>query len=213
LAAILHRDGGAWFFKMIGDESVVNQQKAAFVDFLKSVNFTAGPAQAALPPSHPPVDNTALMSAAAGDASASGKPSWQVPPGWQEVPGGQFLVAKFVLPGSDSSPTSVNVSMAGGQGGGVAANVNRWRGQLGLSNLSDADLQQTLTPVDSGSGKAMFVDMTGTDARTGKKARLVAAIIPQSGQTWFYKLMGDEQIVEREKDAFQKFVASVKYQP
>jgi hypothetical protein len=102
--------------------------------------------------------------------------------------------------------------MSSGEGGGLAANVNRWRGQLGLAPIAEADkLQETLTPVDTPSGKAMFVDMTGTDARTGKQARLVGAIVPQSGQTWFYKLMGDEQIVGREKNAFQKFVQSAKY--
>jgi hypothetical protein len=57
----------------------------------------------------------------------------------------------------------------------------------------------------------MFVDMTGTDARTGQKARLIGAIVPQANQTWFYKLMGSEQIVAREKDAFSKFVQTAKY--
>ncbi len=213
LAAILHRDGGAWFFKMIGDSGVVAQQKPAFVDFLKSIAFTASTAQSSLPASHPPVDGSGLLSAPpTADASAQGKPAWEVPNGWQEAPAGQFLVAKFNVPGSDAAPTSVNVSMSSGEGGGLAANVNRWRGQLGLAPIAEADkLQETLTPVDTPSGKAMFVDMTGTDARTGKQARLVGAIVPQSGQTWFYKLMGDEQIVGREKNAFQKFVQSAKY--
>lgn len=212
LAAILHRDGGAWFFKMIGDEEVVAQQKPTFVDFLKSINFLAATAQSELPASHPPLDSSGLMSAAAaGDASSQGKPVWQVPAGWREVPGGQFLVAKFIVSGNDSSPTAVNVSMASGEGGGVAANVNRWRRQLGLPELADSDLQQSLTAVDTAGGKAMLVDMSGTDARTGQKARLVGAIVPQSGQTWFYKLMGNEQVVGREKDAFQKFVQGAKY--
>jgi len=30
-------------------------------------------------------------------------------------------------------------------------------------------------------------------------------------QTWFYKLMGDEKIVAREKDAFTKFVQTARY--
>jgi hypothetical protein len=55
------------------------------------------------------------------------------------------------------------------------------------------------------------VDFSGTDAKTGKPARLVGAIVPQSGQTWFYKLMGDEQIVAQQKDAFIEFIQSANY--
>ena len=48
--------------------------------------------------------------------------------------------------------------------------------------------------MDLPNGKGTVVDMTGTDAKTGKKARLVGIISPQLSETWFYKLMGDEQI-------------------
>ena len=57
----------------------------------------------------------------------------------------------------------------------------------------------------------MLVEMEGTDGRTGQKARLLGVIVPQGDQTWFYKLMGDEQVVEREKGAFKTFVQTVKY--
>lgn len=39
LAAILRRDGVAWFFKMTGDDELVAQQKAAFIEFLKTVKY------------------------------------------------------------------------------------------------------------------------------------------------------------------------------
>ncbi len=56
-----------------------------------------------------------------------------------------------------------------------------------------------------------IVDFAGTDSKTGKPARLVGAIVPQNGQTWFYKLMGDEPVVSQQKDAFIKFIQSAKY--
>ena len=55
------------------------------------------------------------------------------------------------------------------------------------------------------------MDLNGTDAQSGRPVRLVAAMVPRDGQTWFYKLMGDREVVAREKDAFTKFVQSVKY--
>jgi hypothetical protein len=39
----------------------------------------------------------------------------------------------------------------------------------------------------------------------------VGVMVSQSGQTWFYKLMGNAKVVESQKDAFTKFVQTVKY--
>ena len=212
LAAITRRDGVAWFFKMTGDDGLVAQQKPAFIEFLKSVSFPAATAQAQLPPSHPPID-AGSMAGQAGLAASSAqfKPNWEAPSGWKEVPGGQFLVAKFVLPGGGDMPTAVNVSKSPGDGGGLLANFNRWRGQLGLTPVAEADLAKELQSLDLPGGKATLADITGQDARTGQKARLLAAVVPRSGETWFYKLMGNAQVVQQEKDAFLKFVQGVKY--
>jgi hypothetical protein len=80
-----------------------------------------------------------------------------------------------------------------------------------LPAVPEAGVGQTLTEIDVPGGKAQVVDLTGTDARTGRKARLVGALVAQGGQTWFYKLMGDEAVVEREKPAFTTFLKSVHY--
>jgi hypothetical protein len=148
---------------------------------------------------------------AAPSGSSEGKPQWQVPAGWQETAAGQFLIAKFMVSGPDGAQAGVNVSMSPGDGGGLAGNVNRWRGQLGLGMLAGAELDQSTTSVDTSGGAASFVDFSGKDARTGQSARLVGAVVPQGGRTWFYKLMGNEQVVEKQKDAFTKFVQTAKY--
>ena len=240
LGAITRRDGVAWFFKMTGDDALVAQQKPAFIEFLQSVAFPANDPQAALPPSHPPIAGASElppshppigggtemppahpaigasgMGAQTPATASSGqdKPNWQVPSGWQETPGGQFLVAKFLVKGAGDAQAAVNVSMSVGDGGGLLANLNRWRGQLGLTPVAEADLASQVQPliVTLPDSKAMLAEMAGTDARTGQKTRLLAAVVPQGQQTWFYKLMGNEQVVEQQKEAFTKFVQAVKY--
>jgi len=211
LGVIQHRTGVVWFFKMTGDADLAEQQKPAFVAFLKSVKFTTVQAQTELPPSHPPIGDTGMGAPTASTpVSSAGKPAWQVPAGWQEVSGGQFLVAKFTITGK-SNATAVNVSRSPGEGGGLVGNINRWRGQLGLTSLSDGDVSKLVTAINVQGGRASLVDLSGTDARTGQPTRLVGVMVPQSGQTWFYKLMGDAKVVESQKDAFTKFVQSVKY--
>ncbi len=219
LGAIQHRGDAAWFFKMTGDDELVAQQKPAFVEFLKSLSFGSAET-AALPTGHPALEGGALpaghpdissMGGAASAASAEDKPKWQVPTGWQETPGGQFLVAKFVVGGDANAGTAVNVSSSPGDGGGLLANVNRWRQQLGLGPVDDAGLAKLTTSLDMANGKGVVVDFSGTDARTSQPARLVGAVVSQAGQTWFYKLMGDSKTVESQKAAFTQFVQTAKY--
>ena len=133
-----------------------------------------------------------------------------LPAGWKEVPPTQFLLAKYEIPGDGGAKAEASVSMLGGTGGGVAANVARWRGQLSLPPISEEELSKQTHAMDLGGVQATVVDMTGTD-KTGKASRLIGVIAPQPDQTWFYKLMGDPQIVEQQKDAFTKFIQTAKF--
>jgi hypothetical protein len=218
LAAILNLEGTAWFFKMTGDARVVAGQKAAFVEFLKTIKFEAGET-AALPPSHPPIEEMRLPAGhpdisgvpAAGSPAEAGHPDWQVPPGWQPAPAGQFLVAKFIVTGDGGASAAVNVSASAGDGGGLVGNVNRWRKQLGLDEVSSDEINKSVSALDIAGAKATVAELSGTDARSGRPTTLVGVVVPQGGQTWFYKLMGDPKVVGAQKAAFTRFVQGVKY--
>jgi hypothetical protein len=198
---------------MMGDSALVEKNKAAFIAFLKSVQFqpsqTAGPAPAEmsqLPPSHPAIPGlTAATAPAAADI-----PNWTVPSDWKQGELMQFLVARYVIQGSGDASASVNVSQLDGDGGGLLPNLNRWRKQLGQAPITDEDAAK-LPAIDSSGAKGVLADFTGTDARTGKPARLVGVVLPLNGQTWFYKLMGDPDVVAAQKDALIAFIQSAKY--
>jgi hypothetical protein len=212
IGVILHRDNTSWFFKMTGDADLVEKQKPKFISFLKSFQFRdlAAPSTldlSQLPPSHPAVPGMDAGNVTAPVADAGDKPTWTVPASWQEGQLTQFLVAKYVIARADGAQAAVNVSLLAGDGGGLAANVNRWRGQLGLPPVAKI----LTSSIDVAGVKAQVVDFTGTDSKTGKPARLVGAVVPQNGQTWFYKLMGDESVVAQQKDVFTKFIQSAKY--
>jgi hypothetical protein len=211
LGVISHRDDTAWFFKMTGDAGLVEKQKPAFIAFLKSVEFgkLAAPTtldMSQLPPSHPAIPGMTMPDQAQSSANL---PAWTVPTDWQAGPLEQFLVAKFII-GSGDATAAVNVSSLAGDGGGLAPNVNRWCRQLGQPPLADDAVAQ-LPTVAAADTKATLVDISGTDARSGKPARLVGVVLPLGGQTWFYKLMGDANVVAQQKDAFLKFVQSAQY--
>jgi hypothetical protein len=154
---------------------------------------------------HAGVNMPAATSAEVTTTAASGV---TLPAGWKEIPATQFLLAKYVIQGAGDAKAEVNVGTAGG---GVLPNITRWRGQLGLQPMSEEEFSKSTQAVDVGADKGTVVDMTGTDPKTGKTARLVGIIVPQAANTWFYKLMGDPQIVEQQKDAFTKFVQAAKF--
>ena len=206
LVAMLPRGGTSWFFKMTGEDAFVVAQKPAFVQFLKSVNFIENAASTASVPEMSQGDQKVLVPRA-NQVVTDGKPVWTIPAGWQEAPPSQFLLAKFLIAGADGRQAQVNINSLTGDGGGLAANANRWRGQLGLPPMTDV----LKTSFEVPGSKASVVDFTGTDVKTGKPARLIGVALPLGGQTWFYKLMGDEQVVAQQKDALTAFVQSAQY--
>lgn len=214
LATVLHREDTSWFFKMTGDSELVEKNKPAFLAFLKSIEFGGLPApptmdMSKLPASHPAIGGI-TPAAQATTADAGAKPAWNVPADWKEGPLAQFLIAKFIISGAGDAQAAVNVSSLNGDGGGLLPNINRWRAQLGLAPAVEADLAG-LPTIDASGTKATMIELTGTDARTGKPARLVGTVLSLGSQTWFYKLMGDADIVAQQKDALVKFVQSAKY--
>jgi len=208
LVAMLTRDTMSWFFKITGDDACVTSQKKHFLEFLKSVSFVENA---------PDQTRGASMTTVTVSPNGPGAPNenansiWTVPPGWQSIPPAQFLLVEYSVSGPNGAKAEVNVATMGGEGGGLLANVNRWRGQIGLGAVGENDLPQFAQPLDVSGGQATLVDLTGVDAKTNAPTRLLGAIVSQNGQTWFYKMMGDKQIVAQQKDAFTKFIQSANY--
>ncbi len=206
IAAVLEREGTSWFFKMRGDKEIVSQNKPVFVEFLKAINFNAAKPAEALVAAKPVSTNIKKVP----NEGSSGEPKWEVPANWQEKPPSEMVLKSFSVGDADHE-AKVSVTTFSGSGGSLLMNVNRWRKQLSLDPVAESDVAKLTTPIDVLGGKATLVDMNGTDAKTGKPAHLIAATVPRKEKIWFYKLMGDEATVAREKDAFVKFVQSVHY--
>jgi hypothetical protein len=121
------------------------------------------------------------------------------------------MVLKSFSVGDAEHEARITVTRFPGDVGGTLANVNRWRNQLSLNPIDESELSKMTTSIDVMGGKATLVDMSGIDAKTGNPARMITAIVPRGGQTWFYKLVGDGTTVAREKDTFVKFVQAIQY--
>jgi hypothetical protein len=84
--------------------------------------------------------------------------TWSLPAGWKEEKGTGFRVATLKAP---DGKLEVAITRFDGQAGSVLANVNRWRDELGLEPLREAELASALVTEDVGGVKVQRVDLTG----------------------------------------------------
>lgn len=103
------------------------------------------------------------------------KLAWDTPDGWTALPASQFRVANFSAPGG----VECYMTVLGGTGGGLVLNLNRWRGQLGLGDLSDAEVAALPTRKVLGV-TAPFVEMEGTFQGEPSKLAGVLALTPDA---------------------------------
>ncbi len=191
VVGMLTEQDSTWFFKLTGPDELVAAEKQNFVNWLETVEIDTS--------SHGP--ETPQMSQTPAPASTTSPGDWKIPSTWTAQPPRQMLLASFALPGGDAK---VEVSSLGGDGGGLLANINRWRGQLGLPQASESQLSEITSPLDTVDGKGTLVDIQGNNQK------LLVVIVPHNGKSWFYKSMGATDVVDRERDAFLEFAQTAK---
>jgi hypothetical protein len=113
-----------------------------------------------------------------------------------------MVLASYQLPDGDGS---VTVSSLSGDGGGLLANVNRWRNQIQLPPLSGDQLSEVTGEIDVSTGAATLVDLVNDDQR------MLVVVVPHQGRSWFLKALGDAATISREKEAFLNFARSAQY--
>jgi len=204
--ALRRIDGISWFIKLTGNPAFVEQQKPAFIGFLKDISFHMEKHDS---PARPAMTTSAAPAAPVAPAASSGKPAWTVPAQWKPLTPGAMQTAKFSV-GEGKTAAEITAVFLGGTGGALKANLDRWRGQLGLAPSAANEVDQQAKPIETLGAGARIVELSGTEMKEGNPADMVVLVVPAGGGTWFYKLMGDKGVVAREKDAFITFVKSAK---
>ncbi|MDE3032153.1 MAG: hypothetical protein KGI56_00690 [Acidobacteriota bacterium] len=130
---------------------------------------------------------------------------WTLPKGWSQEPGSGMRFATLKPP--VAGKLDVSVIVLPGPAGGELANVNRWRGQMGLPPLDASAEAAQRTIVKTKAGDLAVFDFTG---QAPDKGRMVAGLITTSdGNTWFLKMAGDPGPVEQAKPEFMRLMGSI----
>ena len=212
LAAIMPAGEMTVFFKITGESALVAEQKPQFLAWLKSVDTGGGGGESApeasasssapAPASAPVVSGGSERASGGG---ADGLPNWQVPSGWKAAGPKPMRLASFDFPDAAGNG-DVSISKLSGNGGGLLANVNRWRGQVGLAPLEAAALAaNSKTVATAGGDSGTWVELVGTEKT------ILGAIVARGEVSWFFKLTAPVPVAAQNRDAFEQFVRSIRF--
>ena len=136
---------------------------------------------------------------------ASGALRWTLPKGWTEAGRSAMRYATLKVPAAGK--VDVSVVVLPGPAGGELANVNRWRGQIGLAPIDEGALATARQPVRSKAGEISLYDFTSEGQ---VKTRMIAGLISVDGNTWFLKMVGDSAPVGATRPEFLHFLESLR---
>ena len=166
----------------------------------RSVDLPTAPAA-----TEPVADTTPKMQVLPGMQQAAddaGEITYTVPEGWVEVPASGIRKADFNIT-DGAGAANVTVLTFPGDVGGTLANINRWRGQVGLATTAEEDLPKITNTYSIAKHSGLFVRIEG-DTQS-----ILGGILPFHGSTWFFKMQGDTATVLAQEAAMKQFLDSI----
>lgn len=142
-----------------------------------------------------------------GDAGAkrtgkTRKLHYETPEGWHEQPAKGLSLANFTV-GEGPMAAQLTVIPLGNEAGDLVANVNRWRGQIGLAPSERDAIESEAEPIDVGPGKGTYLRLVGAERS------ILAVLYPTDDGVWFITLKGGNDLIAQEVEHFQSFVHSL----
>ena len=139
------------------------------------------------------------MQAAADEA---GGVTYTVPEGWEDLPVSGIRKANLKV--SDENGTAeLTVLVFPGDVGGRLANINRWRGQLGLDDATPEDLSKFTESYSISQHPGLYVRLEG------EAQSILGGLLPFHGSTWFFKFLGSSGTVLGNEAKMKAFLDSV----
>ena len=132
---------------------------------------------------------------------------WRLPKGWTQQLTGGMRYATLTPPVSGRIDASVVVLP--GPAGGELANVNRWRGQIGLPPVDEGALPGLRKTIRSQAGEVLAYDF---ESEGTKRTRTLAGLLERDGRTWFVKMTGDAEAVDAARKDFLGLMESLHFE-
>ena len=185
----------------------VPKESAAALPGTMTTTAPAAPAAGAGPVLEPVVAPAAQMADTPVATARGPGLTWTAPAGWTAKPLGAMRKGSFTVPGEGGASADLSITAFPGAVGGDLANVNRWRGQVGLAPIAEGELAAAITTIKAIGLTVSLVDLPSADPA---QTRILGAMVPYQGAMWFFKLTGPGALVGAAKPAFIDFLKTVK---
>lgn len=222
--ALLELDDKAIFIKMVGPADAVRDQRSNLREFMRSMHLHAGASHASAASGASASGQSASGASGGAGALAPGAVSphgalppqgekiiWDAPDGWDLSPARPMRLVSYQS--GASGETECYITVLTGQAGGVAANLNRWRGQLGQASLSEGEID-ALPKIDLLGSPTPLLDVSGSFRGMGGAAKdnyaMLAVAYSASSQSIFVKMIGPADEVQAERENFEAFCNSIR---
>lgn len=130
------------------------------------------------------------------------QPFWTVPAHWESKALGQLRKGSFSVKGDKGEEVDISVLVFPGNVGGTLANVNRWAEQIGLPAFQSLPHLKRME-VDGYEG--VIVELQGHEQS------IYGVIVEMVSCSWYFKMIGSDNMIEAEKANFQDFLKSVRF--
>ena len=218
LGAIFEHEGAAVFVKMTGPAQDVAAERSSFLDYVQSLRpqgASSAHGMGELPPGHPPIGQSGggMMGGGmmAHPEARQENLEWTLPEGWQRGEDRPVRLANFLV--ADNPLIECYITVLPDNAGGIEANVNLWRQQLGqaaltqeeLTDLPQLEVLGQLAPLIETGGR--YADMSG---QLHEDYLLLGVIRPMEDRTVFVKMVGPADAMRAQRDNFINFSKSLR---
>lgn len=125
--------GSGWYFKLVGQEKLIDEHADEFRTFLRSIKF-----------------------------ADEGLPAWTAPESWNEIPGGGGMRKATFLIGEEELELAVtSFPFVGSMDEGLLLNVNRWRGHMTLNPIAADEVNDQLEKLSDANEEILVMDVVG----------------------------------------------------
>lgn len=214
LVAMLFKDNVNWFFRISGSRDLVEESKNDFIAYLNSAKFEHSGSEKTTEFQQKQQPSQSAQKVTPHDSQMTVPPQQMpielpVPQDWKQLPPAPMAPLRYEV-SSGNATAIITITRLDGDAGGLLPNINRWRGQIKLPPLSQADMEKHVSKIKTSIGEAYVVDFTGSNA-SNELTRIVGIIAPAGGNTWFFKMTGQDAAVGGRKDELIKFAQSFKF--
>ena len=132
--------------------------------------------------------------------------SWIVPDNWIEGDKSSMRLASFKAP-YNNGLADISISNFSGDGGGLKANVNRWRKQLDLDPQSEEIINKSILTQNSKLGEYKFIKIIN---ESNVESAFLCSIMEIKNSTIFIKMKASIEGIDKLEKEFLEFCSSFK---